>query len=93
MTYGSDMVKIFPGSLGSPAYMKIHKGPFPDMLMMPKGGVYEKNLGNWFSAGVFTVGAGSNLCPKELALAGDFGMITAIAKSFIAAVQTARLAS
>ena len=47
----------------------------------------------WFSAGVFTVGAGSNLCPKELALAGDFGMITAIAMSFIAAVQTARLAS
>jgi 2-dehydro-3-deoxyphosphogluconate aldolase/(4S)-4-hydroxy-2-oxoglutarate aldolase len=88
--YGSDVVKIFPGSLGGPAYMKALKGPFPDIPMMPTGGVNEKNLGDWFSAGAFAVGAGSNLCPKELALAGEFGKITAIAKNFIAAVQAAR---
>lgn len=88
--YGSDVVKVFPGSLGGPAYMKALKGPFPDIPMMPTGGVNEKNLGDWFSAGAFAVGAGSNLCPKELALAGEFGKITAIAKSFIAAVQAAR---
>lgn len=91
--YGSDVVKVFPGSLGGPAYMKALKGPFPDIPMMPTGGVNEKNLGDWFSAGAFAVGAGSNLCPKELALAGEFGKITAIAKSFIAAVQAARLES
>lgn len=88
--YGSDVVKVFPGSLGGPAYMKALKGPFPDIPMMPTGGVNEKNLGDWFSAGAFAVGAGSNLCPKELALAGEFGKITAIARSFIAAVQAAR---
>lgn len=88
--YGSDVVKVFPGSLGGPAYMKALKGPFPDIPMMPTGGVNEKNLGDWFSAGAFAVGAGSNLCPKELALAGEFGKITAIAKNFIAAVQAAR---
>jgi len=91
--YGSDVVKVFPGSLGGPAYMKALKGPFPDIPMMPTGGVNENNLGDWFSAGAFAVGAGSNLCPKELALAGEFGKITAIAKSFIAAVQAARLES
>lgn len=88
--YGSDVVKVFPGSLGGPAYMKALKGPFPDIPMMPTGGVNEKNPGDWFSAGAFAVGAGSNLCPKELALAGEFGKITAIAKNFIAAVQAAR---
>ena len=87
---GSDVVKIFPGSLGGPAYMKSLKGPFPDILMMPTGGVNEKNLEDWFAAGAFAVGAGSNLCPKELALAGEFGKITDIAKNFMAAVQTAR---
>lgn len=88
--YGSDVVKIFPGSLGGPAYMKALKGPFPDIPMMPTGGVNENNLGDWFSAGAFAVGAGSNLCPKELAMAGKFGEITAIAKKFISAVHTAR---
>lgn len=89
-TYGSDVVKVFPGSLGGPAYMKALKGPFPDIPMMPTGGVNENNLGEWFAAGAFAVGAGSNLCPKELAVAGEFGQITAIAKRFVSAVQTAR---
>jgi 2-dehydro-3-deoxyphosphogluconate aldolase/(4S)-4-hydroxy-2-oxoglutarate aldolase len=88
--YGSDVVKVFPGSLGGPAYLKALKGPFPDIPMMPTGGVNENNLGEWFAAGAFAVGAGSNLCPKELAVAGEFGKITAIAKKFISAVHTAR---
>ena len=88
--YGSDVVKIFPGSQGGPAYMKSLKGPFPDIPMMPTGGVNDKNLGEWFAAGAFAVGAGSNLCPKELALAGEFDKITTIAKDFLVAVQAAR---
>lgn len=88
--YGSDVVKVFPGSLGGPAYMKALKGPFPDIPMMPTGGVNEKNLGEWFAAGAFAVGAGTNLCPKELAVAGEFGKITTIANNFISAVQVAR---
>lgn len=87
---GSDVVKIFPGSLGGPAYMKALKGPFPDIPMMPTGGVSESNLVDWFKAGAFAVGAGSNLCPKEYALAGEFDKITEIAAKFMAAVRAAR---
>jgi len=87
---GSDVVKIFPGSLGGPAYMKALKGPFPGIPMMPTGGVSESNLVDWFKAGAFAVGAGSNLCPKEYALAGEFDKITEIAAKFIAAVRAAR---
>lgn len=88
---GSDVIKIFPGSLGGPGFMKSLKGPFPDIPMMPTGGVSEKNLGDWFRAGAFAVGAGSNLCPKELALAGDFDRITKIAEGYISAVQAAKI--
>ncbi len=88
--YGSDVVKIFPGSLGGPAYMKSLKGPFPDIPMMPTGGVSDKNLAEWFQAGAFAVGAGSNLCPKNLALSGDFHQITGIAKKYVAAINAAR---
>ncbi|MCJ7734058.1 MAG: bifunctional 4-hydroxy-2-oxoglutarate aldolase/2-dehydro-3-deoxy-phosphogluconate aldolase [Anaerolineales bacterium] len=88
--YGSDVVKIFPGSLGGPAYMKSLKGPFPEIPMMPTGGVSDQNLKDWFMAGAFAVGAGSNLCPKSMALAGDFDQITAIARRYMAAIKDAR---
>ncbi|MFN2143933.1 MAG: bifunctional 4-hydroxy-2-oxoglutarate aldolase/2-dehydro-3-deoxy-phosphogluconate aldolase [Anaerolineales bacterium] len=87
---GSDVVKIFPGSLGGPSYMKALKGPFPDIPMMPTGGVSENNLVDWFKAGAFAVGAGSNLCPKEFALSGEFEKITEVASNFMAAVKAAR---
>ena len=89
-SYGSDVVKIFPGSLGGPAYMKSLKGPFPDIPMMPTGGVSSENLRDWFVAGAFAVGAGSNLCPKTLALAGEFDQITDIAKEYVDAIEKAR---
>ena len=88
--YGSDVVKIFPGSLGGPAYMKSLKGPFPDIPMMPTGGVSSENLRDWFMAGAFAVGAGSNLCPKTLAMAGEFNQITEIAGEYMAAIEEAR---
>lgn len=89
-SYGSDVVKIFPGSLGGPSYMKSLKGPFPDIPMMPTGGVSSENLRDWFMAGAFAVGAGSNLCPKTLALAGEFDQITEIARDYVDAIEEAR---
>ena len=87
---GSDVVKLFPGSLGGPKYMKALKGPFPDIPMMPTGGVNQENLKDWFAAGAVAVGAGSLLCPKELALAGEFDQITEIAGKFVDAVQESK---
>lgn len=87
---GSDVVKLFPGSLGGPAYMKALKGPFPNVPMMPTGGVDIDNIADWFAAGAVAVGAGSQLCPKNLAVAGKFDEITAIARSFATAVAEAR---
>ena len=86
-SFGSDVVKIFPGSLGGPAYMKSLKGPFPDIPMMPTGGVSSENLRDWFMAGAFAVGAGSNLCPKTLALTGEFEQITEIAREYVDAIE------
>lgn len=89
-TVGSDVVKVFPGSLGGPAYMKALRGPFPDIPMMPTGGVNPDNLVAWFQAGAFAVGAGSSLCPSSWAIEGRFDEITQRAKDFVAAVETAR---
>ena len=87
---GADVIKIFPGSLGGPAYLKALKGPFPYIPMMPTGGVSAYNVAEWFSTGVVAVGAGSELCPPQLAKEGKFDEITKRAAEFVQVVKSAR---
>jgi 2-dehydro-3-deoxyphosphogluconate aldolase / (4S)-4-hydroxy-2-oxoglutarate aldolase len=87
---GSDVVKVFPGSLVGPDYIKALRGPFPHIPMMPTGGVNVENVAAWFKAGVFAVGAGSNLCPTAWAKEGRFADITATAQAFVEAVNKAK---
>jgi len=88
---GADVIKIFPGSLGGPAYIKALKGPFPYIPMMPTGGVSANNVAEWFSTGVVAVGAGSELCPPQLAKEGKFDEITRRAAEFVQVVKSARV--
>ena len=84
---GADIIKIFPGSLGGPGYLKSLRGPFPNILMMPTGGVSLDNIGAWFAAGAVAVGAGSELCPTNWAKEGRFEAITHRAREFCNAIQ------
>jgi len=88
---GVDVVKVFPGSLGGPAYIKALKGPFPYIPMMPTGGVSATNAKEWFAAGVVAVGAGSELCPPALAKEGKFAEISQNAAEFVKIIQSARV--
>jgi 2-dehydro-3-deoxyphosphogluconate aldolase/(4S)-4-hydroxy-2-oxoglutarate aldolase len=63
---GLKVVKLFPGSLGGPSYLKNLLGPFPEMGFLPTGGVSLENVGEWFEAGAFAVGVGSALAPTKL---------------------------
>jgi 2-dehydro-3-deoxyphosphogluconate aldolase / (4S)-4-hydroxy-2-oxoglutarate aldolase len=89
-TLGADVVKIFPGSLAGPSYVKALKGPFPYIPMMPTGGVNAANAAEWFEAGVVAVGAGSELCPPDLAKAGKFNEISQRAADFMKVIEQAR---
>jgi len=80
--YGSDVVKIFPASLGGPAYLSALRGPFPDVPLMPTGGVTPENIGDWFAAGAIAVGAGGDLCSSAALAAGDWAEITRRAELF-----------
>lgn len=91
--FGSDVVKVFPGSLVGPDYIKALHGPYPYIPMMPTGGVSVENVAQWFAAGVFAVGAGSNLCPTEWARQGRFADISATARDFVEAVRKAKSGS
>ena len=87
---GSDVVKLFPGSQGGPKYLKALRGPYPDIPIMPTGGVNAENLTEWFNAGAFGVGAGSALCPRAWMEERRLDEIKVRAASFVEAVRLAR---
>lgn len=87
---GTDVVKVFPGELTGPKYIKAIHGPFPYIPMMPTGGVTRENIADWFAAGVIAVGAGSALCPKNLAVEGRFLEISQLAAEFVEIVNMSR---
>ncbi len=87
---GSDVVKLFPGSLGGVNYLKSLRGPFPNIPVMPTGGVSLENLSEWFAAGVFAVGVGSALFPKNWVNENRFSEISARAEEFCKEVKIAQ---
>lgn len=87
---GVDVVKLFPGSFVGPSYIKNLHGPFPQIPLMPTGGVSADNVAQWLQAGAVAVGAGGELCPSALAKSRQFDKITEIARHFVAAVKAAR---
>jgi len=84
---GAHIVKVFPASLGGPAYLKALRGPFPDLAFMPTGGVNVNNVMEWFDAGAVAVGAGGELCPNATMLAGRWDDVTANAAALIKAAN------
>ena len=88
MELGADIIKVFPGDLVGPGYIKAVKGPLPQAPMMPTGGVSLDNVGEWIKNGCVAVGVGGSLTAG--AKTGDYAEITAIAKQFVAKVKEAR---
>jgi len=71
---GCEIVKLFPGDIYGPEFVKGIKGPQPWTSIMPTGGVSptEENLKGWFSAGVSCVGMGSQLISKDIIANKDY---------------------
>jgi 2-dehydro-3-deoxyphosphogluconate aldolase / (4S)-4-hydroxy-2-oxoglutarate aldolase len=71
---GCEIVKLFPGDIYGPNFIKAIKGPCPWTSIMPTGGVStsEDNLKGWFDAGVTCVGIGSQLISNEILANKDY---------------------
>ena len=88
MELGADIIKVFPGELVGPSYIKAVKGPLPQAPLMPTGGVSLENAAEWIKNGCVAVGVGGSLTAG--AKTGDYAAVTEMAKKFVAAVQQAR---
>jgi len=75
---GCDVCKVFPGDVLGPKFVKGLMAPMPWTKLMVTGGVEptEENLKSWLQAGVFCMGMGSKLFPKDRIAAGDWQYIT-----------------
>ena len=87
---GADAVKLFPAGIGGVALLRALREPFPDLAVVPTGGVTPDNVGDWLAAGALAVGAGSALCPAEAMRTGRFEEIRERARAFTTAVAAAR---
>jgi 2-dehydro-3-deoxyphosphogluconate aldolase/(4S)-4-hydroxy-2-oxoglutarate aldolase len=79
---GADVVKVFPASVGGPAYIKALKGPLPHIRLAAVGGVDINTTADFFKAGVDMVGVGGELVSQALLDSKDFAAITERAKTF-----------
>jgi 2-dehydro-3-deoxyphosphogluconate aldolase/(4S)-4-hydroxy-2-oxoglutarate aldolase len=78
---GASAVKLFPAAAVGIGYLKLMAGPFPEIPMVPTGGVSAEDAGDWIGAGAVAVGMGSWLIGD-----GEPGGVTERARAVSAAV-------
>ena len=83
---GAAAVKIFPANQVGPGYVNDLRGPFPDIAVVPSGGVDLQNAVSWLAAGATAVSVGSPLL-GDAVRGGDLGALRARALAFVAACQ------
>lgn len=89
---GCEIVKLFPGDIYGPQFVKGVKGPQPWTSVMPTGGVSptEENLKGWFDAGVTCVGMGSKLISKDILKNKDFKTLETNVKKALDIIKSVR---
>ncbi len=89
---GCEVVKLFPGSIYGPNFIKAIRGPQPWTSIMPTGGVSPEfdNLKKWFDAGAYCVGMGSKLMVKNESGGFDFEKIKTLTKKTLKYIEEIR---
>jgi 2-dehydro-3-deoxyphosphogluconate aldolase / (4S)-4-hydroxy-2-oxoglutarate aldolase len=86
---GADAVKLFPASVGGPAYLRAVKAPLPEVPLVPTGGVGLEEIGRYLDAGALAVGLGAPLV-GDAGEGGDLGALRRRAEAAVAQVREAR---
>lgn len=87
---GCELVKLFPGGIYGPSFVKAIKEPQPWTNIMPTGGVSLDNLDKWFEAGVSCVGMGSKLFTKEVMVDKNYQLLSTNVQKALSIIQEIR---
>jgi 2-dehydro-3-deoxyphosphogluconate aldolase/(4S)-4-hydroxy-2-oxoglutarate aldolase len=88
--HGADVVKVFPSDCVGPGYIKALKGPFPQICLMPTGGVNLQTLPDFIKAGACAVGVGSSLVEPQAVREGKMDRIRDLAAQYVQVLKAAR---
>lgn len=91
---GVEIIKLFPASALGPDFIKDLRGPSPQTLLMPSGGIFltEGDLSKWVKAGAVAVNMGSALVSKDLIAARKYSEIKESVERCIGWISSARSA-
>jgi 2-dehydro-3-deoxyphosphogluconate aldolase/(4S)-4-hydroxy-2-oxoglutarate aldolase len=88
---GAKLIKIFPcGNVGGAKYLQSLRGPFPNVALIPTGGVSASNATDYIAAGAFALGVGGDLINAAALREGNLAKITQAARELVEAVRAAR---
>ena len=87
---GAGIVKVFPSDAVGPSYLKALKGPFPQIRLMPTGGVNLQTLPEFIKAGACAVGVGSSLVEPQAIRDGKWERLRELAAQYLQVLKTAR---
>jgi 2-dehydro-3-deoxyphosphogluconate aldolase/(4S)-4-hydroxy-2-oxoglutarate aldolase len=90
MELGVDMVKIFPAALGGPKYMTNLRMVYPEVNLIPSGGVSLETAGEFIKAGACAISGARNFFNYEMVKKHGNGWITEQIKKYIQIVAEAR---
>lgn len=82
---GADAAKLFPANSLGPAFVKALRGPLPQIRTVPTGGVTAELAREYFAAGAWAVGAGSELIGKDWFVEGGLQRLSERTAAFVAA--------
>jgi 2-dehydro-3-deoxyphosphogluconate aldolase/(4S)-4-hydroxy-2-oxoglutarate aldolase len=87
---GADYVKVFPCSaMGGASYLKSVRAPFPELKLIPTGGVTLQTAADFLKAGACALGVGADLVNAAAITEGKPELITDIARAYLEIIQAA----
>jgi 2-dehydro-3-deoxyphosphogluconate aldolase/(4S)-4-hydroxy-2-oxoglutarate aldolase len=91
---GADYVKIFPCSaVGGASYLKALLAPFPELRLIPTGGVTLATAADFLKAGARALGVGTDLVNPRAIEEGKAETVTATARAYLEIVAGFRKAA
>jgi 2-dehydro-3-deoxyphosphogluconate aldolase/(4S)-4-hydroxy-2-oxoglutarate aldolase len=90
---GVDIVKVFPGNIVGPEFIKTIMGSYPWFRLMPSGGIEvdRQNIFKWIKAGASALNIGRHLINKDLIKADDYNSIKELVSQCINWIKEARI--
>ncbi len=90
MRAGASMIKIFPAQLGGAKYMTNLRMVFPEVNLIPSGGISLQNAADFIRCGACAVSGARTFMDREKIAAEGIGWITGQVARFMEVVRKAK---